>query len=155
PALLMGLIGGSGVLRSGSSKGVSFALESPVGTVLITDRPVFHWAALSGAKSYMVSIYDTGFNRIMSSGPLSKTAWTASSPLKRGEIYAWKVTADKDGQEITSPMLPAPEAMFKILEKTKAEELDRNKQALSSSHLAAGVVYAQNGMLDDAEAEFQ
>ena len=76
-------------------------------------------------------------------------------PLKRGEVYVWQVTATKDGLEITSPSAPMPEARFKILEKAKAGELQRLAKEYRDSHLILGAIYAHNGLLDEAEREFQ
>ena len=41
--------------------------------------------------------------------------WLVPTPLKRGEIYAWTVTAVVDGKEITSPGPSAPEMKFQVL----------------------------------------
>jgi lipopolysaccharide biosynthesis regulator YciM len=52
-------------------------------------------------------------------------------------------------------MPPAPEAKFKVLEKSKAEELDRVRKSYPRSHLILGSLYERAGLLDDAEREFQ
>ena len=61
----------------------------------------------------------------------------------------------KDGQEITSPRPPAPQARFRIIDKTKANELARAKRAYPSSHLTLGLLYADAGLLKEAEQEFR
>jgi hypothetical protein len=82
-------------------------------------------------------------------------SWTPLKPLKRGRIYSWQVKALKEGQEFKSPRPPAPEAKFRILDQTKADELVQAQRAYASSHLTLGLLYAQAGLLDEAEQEFQ
>jgi hypothetical protein len=65
------------------------------------------------------------------------------------------VTASKDGQEITSPVTPAPRAQFKIVDEETAREINQHRGAHPDSHLALGILYARAGLLDDAEREFQ
>jgi anti-sigma factor RsiW len=153
--MLASLIGRAGILRSGSGEGISFALFSPVGTVVETDRPTFRWRQLNGAANYIVTVYDFNFNQVAASGPLTETVWTVPRQLERGGLYTWKVAAFKDGKEIISPLPPAPEAKFKVLDKAMTDELKRAKQTYNNSHLMAGILYTQAGLLDDAEREFQ
>ncbi len=155
PSELKELSRDAGVLMGGKGKGVSFALLSPVGTFVRTTRPTFHWQSLDGANGYVVNIYDTRFSKVASSPKLSATQWTITSSLEHGALYMWQVTAIKDDVEIKSPVQPAPEARFKILEQTKADELERVKRLHPSSHLVLGTLYAQAGLLDDAEREFR
>ena len=143
------------VLMGGKADGVSFGLLSPIGTVIRTTRPVFRWKALEGANSYVVNVYNTRFNKVASSPRLMETHWALTSSLDPGALYIWQVTANKDGAEIKSPVQPAPEARFKVLDQFKADELDRVKRAHPSSHLVLGTLYAQAGLLEDAQKEFQ
>jgi hypothetical protein len=145
----------AGVLMGGKAEGVSFALLSPVGTVVRTTRPTFHWQPLDGASAYVVNIYDSSFSKVATSPQLSATQWTIPSSLRHGIAYLWQVTALKDGKEIKSPVQPAPEARFKILEQAKVDELERVRRAYPNSHLLLGTLYAQAGLLDDAERELR
>ena len=61
----------------------------------------------------------------------------------------------KDGQEITSPRPPAPQAKFRVLDQAKANELANARRAHSSSHLTLGLLYADAGLLREAEQEFR
>ena len=136
----------------GAGEGVAFALTQPVGRVLLSDQATFQWHELAGATGYVVSIFDSNFNKITSSPALRHPSWT-SPQLVRGRTYSWQVTATKDGKEIVSPAPPAPTAKFKILERAKADELSRAKQ--TNSHLLLGVLYARDGLLNEAEREFR
>jgi len=155
PPGLARLIGKGGTLLGGAGAGAAFALTNPVGTVVQSDRPLFRWQPLSGATGYRVTVYDSNFNKVVTSPQLSETEWTASQSLERGSIYSWQVTALKEGREIRSPVPPAPEVKFSILDSASAEELARAQQSYANSHLTLGTLYARAGLLDEAEREFQ
>jgi hypothetical protein len=155
PHLLSELIGKSGVLMGPAEEGHPIALLSPVGTAVIGVRPVFRWRALDGAEGYVVKVYDADFNEVAASPQLSGTVWTATRSLERGRTYSWQLTARAGGKEIVSPIKPAPDAKFMVLNETKAGELAHAKNASGNSHLTLGILYAQSGLLDDAEREFQ
>ena len=152
---LRGLVGKSGKLMGSSAEGISFALLSPVGTMVKSDRPVFRWRPLTGSTSYAVDIFDSNLKNVARVDRLSETTWTPTRGLARNQAYTWQVTAIKNGEEISSPVPPAPEAKFKVLEQSKTEELNRAKQSYPNSHLILGSLYKKAGLLDDAETEFQ
>jgi hypothetical protein len=136
----------------GKGEDSTFALLGPAGTLIMNDRPTFRWQALAGAISYKVSVLDTSFNVVIESAPVAQTEWQASRALERNKIYLWQVTAIRDGREVIAPISPQPEARFKIISQAKAREL---RQPANESHLRAGIIYAHNGLLDDAERELQ
>jgi len=155
PQSINSLISRAGVLMGGGTEGVAFALDSPVGTAVLSARPTFRWQSLAGATGYSVTVLDMDFNPIIKSPALTSTSWTAAEPLERGRSYTWIVTAKKDGNEVKSPVAPAPEARFKVLEKETANEVLKNRQDYRDSHLISGLVCAQAGLLDEAEREFE
>jgi hypothetical protein len=109
---------------------------------------------LQGAASYSVAIFDEGLNEVQSSSRLYTTQWQPAQPLQRGHLYLWQVTATmKDGTTVISPRSPDAEARLLILPQPKADELERFRQAHADSHLVLGLLYAQSGMLTDAQAE--
>lgn len=140
---------------SGGTDAVPFALETPLGKIIQTDRPQFRWRALEGATGYIVNIYDTNFNRVAGSSQIVTTNWQVDRPLARNRIYIWQVTAVKDGQEIKSPVRPAPDAKFKVIDAVKANELARLSREYKDEHLALGILYANAGLLTEAAHEFQ
>jgi putative zinc finger protein len=154
PSELNDLVGKAGVLMGGGSAGMTFALIGPIGTVVKTDRPTFRWRAFSGATSYVVTVYDSNFNKVGSSGQQPGTEWTMPQKLERGGLYSWQVAAITEGKEVLSPTPPAPDAKFKVLEPSRMRELERAGQAFVSSHLVLGILYERAGLLDDAEREF-
>jgi hypothetical protein len=127
----------------------------PAGIVLLSDRPTFRWTRFEGASDYLVEIYDEQFKLVMSSPPITNLSWTAAQALPRGHVYSWQVKAVKDGQEITVPRPPAPQAKFRVLDQTKANELANAKRAYGSSHLTLGLLFAEAGLLREAEHEFR
>jgi hypothetical protein len=144
-----------GRLLGDSGDDVPFQLLSPIGEVILNNRPTFRWLPLKGAASYVVTITDAELNEVASSEHLTMPEWKISKPLAPGVIYSWQVTALKDGQKITTPVLPAPQAKFKVLELTRAEALRSAIRSNTDSHLALSVLYAQSGLLAESERELQ
>jgi len=131
-----------------------FGLLGPSGTVIATDRPNLRWQALAGATSYTVSVFDADFNLVTRSTPITVTQWTPPS-LRRGMIYSWEVVAVRNGQEVRSPVAPAPRAQFKILEAEKLLELTNLKKHKPISRLTLGLTFARFGLLVEAEGQLQ
>jgi hypothetical protein len=154
PPLIAGLAGRSGMLR-GEREGVRFALQSPVGTAVLTDRPTLRWQRLEGASGYTVAVYDSSFNPVASSPLLVGAEWTLPQALQRGLVYSWQVTANKDGKLVSSPTSPAPEAKFLVIDQASANGMGQAEQRYANSHLVLGVLFARAGLLDDAERELR
>ena len=142
-------------LMGSDRQGGEFSVTEPVGSVLLTAQPTFRWSPMEGASGYVVEVYDGNFNLVVTSPLLTSHAWAAPQTLPRGKVYAWQVKAVKDGQEVTSPRPPAPQAKFRILDQSKANELAKARRAYPSSHLALGLLYAEAGLLKEAEQELR
>jgi hypothetical protein len=154
--LLAGLTPTGTTPRGGNDvMGDKFSLIEPVRTLTLSSRPVFRWARLNGAAGYVVEIYDEEFDMVATSPRIIGQRWRMRQPLKRGGVYYWQVKAIKNGRELVSPQPPSKQAKFRILDEAKANELERTRRAYASSHLLLGLLYAQAGLLDEAEAEFQ
>jgi hypothetical protein len=143
---------GSSLMSSDNQKG-EFSVLEPVGNVLMTNQPSFRWSAMDGATGYVVEVYDEQFKLVTSSPQLTTLSWT--TPLSYGHVYSWQVKAIKDGQEITSPRPPAPQAKFRVLDQARVNELARAKRAYASSHLTMALLYADAGLLKEAEQELR
>ena len=63
--------------------------------------------------------------------------------------------AVKDGEEFKVPRPPAPQAKFRVLDRAKADELARARRAYPSSHLTLALLYADAGLLKEAEQELR
>ncbi len=154
PALPRELIAKKEVLMGDNDKKKSFSLFNPQSKIIESDRPTLNWGILDGATEYVVTVYDAEANQVAKSSPLATTRWTLPNGLKRGAIYSWEVAAKKGNEEILAPTPPTPPAKFKVLEQTKYDELSRAKRTYNS-HLVFGTLYAQAGLLDEAEREFK
>jgi predicted anti-sigma-YlaC factor YlaD len=156
PGSLSDIAGGQGAARGDNDRKSSFKLLRPGRSVIAEDQPVFEWQAVEGASNFEVQISDSRGREVANSGrlPASATQWSPATPLRRGVIYSWAVTANVNGQSVTSPTPTAPEMKFKILEASKTRQLEQLR-GRGFSHLALGVFYAREGMLAEAEREFQ
>jgi anti-sigma factor RsiW len=142
-------------VRGRDAQDGKFSTIRPVGTVILSDRPTFRWSRLDGAASYVVEVYYDDFTRVTASSQLIDNSWTAPQSLPRGKIYIWQVKAIKDGQEFISPRQDEPVAKFRILDQARANELEQARRTYAGSHLVLGMLYARDGLLDDAELELR
>jgi hypothetical protein len=150
---LQGLTRQSSSLMGSGGDGNGFRVVEPVGTVLLSDKPAFRWSALPDATGYVVEVYDEAFNLVVSSPQLTALNWTTTLP--RGNTYSWQVKATTGGETVTSPRPPAPQAKFRIVDQAKANEIAKARRAYASSHLTLGLLYAEAGLLREAEQEFR
>jgi hypothetical protein len=155
PPLFADLVGNRGVLMGGTAGRETFLQVGPLGTVVESDRPTFRWSPLNGATSYAVTVYNSASKQAIMSPPLTATEWTPPDPLERGGLYAWEVTATKDGKDFTVPIAPTPQAKFKVLEREKLGELNYARDAYRNSHLILGTLYARDCLLEEAERQFE
>ena len=147
------------------SEAAPFNLVWPVGKVVISRRPRFRWTHLRGAIYYRVEVFDNNYNLVSESqGYVTTTTWRIprGAALRPGGIYIWKVIATSNGTDEPSglPSLPSAteifaEAKFKVLESSKAREIERVKKVFPNSHLLLGLTYARAGLTDEAEREFR
>lgn len=155
PPALAQLASQQSTLLGSSSEGMPFRLLGPLGQVVRSRQPTLRWRALEGAESYKVIVTDGELNQVAASEPLTVTEWRVSKPLPPGGIYSWQVAATKAGTEIISPVMPAPQAKFKVLDSATTRMLQQAERAYSDSHLTRGVLYAEAGLLEDAEQELR
>src|SRR4029434_2891164 len=110
-----------------------FDLIGPVGKVMITARPRLRWKPLSGSTGYRVDVFDTDYNKVASSDVITATTWSPS--VRPGKTYVSHVTAFRDGKEVRSPVRPAPEARFHILDERQQNEIGQLRSRSPRSHL--------------------
>lgn len=152
---LQGLTRPPSTLMGANEPGREFSVLEPAGVVLMTDRPVFRWSKFEGASGYVVEIYDEQFKLVTASPELTTLSWTTTQSLPRGRVYSWQVKATRDGEETTVPRPPAPQAKFRVLDQAKVNELARAKRAYGTSHLTLALLYAEAGLLREAEQELR
>lgn len=152
---LQGLTRSSSTLMGSDNKPHEFSVTEPVGNVLLSSQPTFRWSALEGATSYVVEVYDDQFKLVASSSELTDRSWTIAKPLARGRVYSWQVKASKGGEEVTSPRPPAPQAKFRVLDQARVDGIMQARHVFPTSHLTLGLLYADAGLLREAEQEFR
>lgn len=131
----------------------SFSVTSPVSTALLSDRPVFTWEQAKEAVGYQVSVIDDTGTTVDTSPSVQTTFWKADKPLPTGELLRWQVTATESGQ--TSETAPVGGAKFRVLDPDRAAQIEDAQKTFSDQPLALGILYAQAGMLDEAERAFE
>ena len=131
-------------------------IDLSVGSVLALSGAIlgvclvqWHWPLLPALVLCLV----TGLSCGVVNG-LITTQWKLPASLKRGENYSWAVGAVVNGEEITAPSVTESEVRFRVLGDTEWRALQQLQQT-TDSHLALGVFYAHNGLLDEAQREFQ
>jgi anti-sigma factor RsiW len=152
---LQGLTRPSSSLMGTNEPGREFSVLAPAGVVLMSDRPSFRWSGFEGASGYVVEVYDDQFKLVMSSPEVTNVSWTATQSLARGKVYSWQVKAVKDGQEVTVPRPPAPQAKFRVIDQGRMNEISRARRAYGSSHLTLALLYAEAGLVSEAEQELR
>jgi hypothetical protein len=124
----------------------------PAGTVVPELRPVFRWKAGAGITRFVVAIYTENFEPVVKSRELETAEWQSSVPLTAGQTYVWTVSGVENGQRITVPKAPDPEARFRVASEAARLEFERASQATPHSDLLEAAVAARLGMLTSAEA---
>ncbi len=152
-AVLDRLITKRGVLLGAPGEARTFDISAPMGTTVLTDRPVFHWKAVPGASKYVVSLFDDTFRKVAESPALTAAEWQPEQPLDRGRIYNWQVTAKVGGATLRSPLPPAPEARFQVAGAEQAVEIENARRDHPGNHLLLAVLMAKAGALDDTARE--
>lgn len=143
------------MLRGGNEMVDAITLLTPAGVVIENTRPTFRWRPLQGASEYVVTLLDSRFRPIESSGPLTGTEWTIREPLARGGTYSWQIRATVNGQTVIAPKPPAPEARFKVLSQKALATIENARRTQKNYHLAMAVLYWKHGLLDAAERELE
>src|SRR5262249_32604534 len=141
----------------GTPSTTALPLRAPVGEIVASERPTFRWRPLVGAISYQIIISDlaAGYQEVASSPQLKGIHWTVDRPLKRGHVYTWQIIVRTADEELKAPGPEAPAAKFKVLDYATASKLVKAKKSYAGRHLTLGLLYAEAGLLDEAERELE
>lgn len=149
PPTLHDLNGNMGVLM-GKSEPVPFRVTRPIGTFINTLRPTLSWTADPESTGYKVTIHDESTGKNIASPLIQTIDWTVPEDLERGKTYIWQVVSLRKGaKEIVIPAPTSAPARFEVLKSETSAEL----RSLPSSHTARAILYANAGLIDDAEKE--
>jgi len=153
------MIGSGGLEMGEGSETSTFNVISPVGTNLLTDKPLFTWTPLKNAAGYTVVIKNDQDHVVAASSILfgeGTTHWQPAAPLPRGQTLHWSVTAQNgDALLPVAPDRFHPVALFNIFDEMKVKELKHQAASVADSPKALAVLYSQANLLDDAEREAQ
>ncbi len=131
----------------------SFVLE-PYHTVVSNVQPMFRWKGTAKAKSYEVHVYDESKTLIEKSEILTEPLWTPLNSLQRGQTFLWDVLVTfEDGT--TSLPRNEPNAVFRILSEEEFARYQVTVARLKGFHSALGTYFVREGLLDEAQAEFE
>ena len=149
PPALAELTDRSGTLL-GPAAAPEFRVVAPLGTVVLDTQPLLRWTPLPGAVTYIVTLQEQATGHTISSSPLTRAEWVPDRPLTRGATYAWQVAGTSSGgTETVTPRPPAPPVRFRVLDTSTASRF----HTLPASHLVRGVLYANAGLVADADRE--
>jgi hypothetical protein len=149
PASLQAIHEEPGTLM-GAAESAPFRLLAPIGAVVRSSRPTLSWSSDPKSVSYRVTLKDQNTGEIIQSPELQTTSWTLSTDLERNHTYVWQVvSSQKQGEAVIAPQPPAPPAKFIVLDAATNSKL----QQLPPSHFVRAVLYANAGLLDDANNE--
>lgn len=155
PSVMAKLSGPPPLVMGEDTGSESYPLRNPVAMIIESSTPTFQWRPVNGATGYVVGVYDDQFKEVAISQRITATEWTVSRPLKQGVIYTWQVKAFKDGDTIKLPRGDQPDAKFKVLDRSTASRIERARNKHAGSHLMLAVLYAEAGLLSDAERELE
>jgi hypothetical protein len=155
PGALQAETGLRGTLRSPGKPEKSFAVVGPAGTREYSDRPVFRWLPLAGTDAYDVVVFDADLNEVARSGKVTRTEWQPARPLPRQRSLTWQVAAERHGKRTTAPRPPEPSPVFEIISEGAARSIEAARAVDPPSHLVLALLYAQEGMREEAVAEIR
>ena len=111
--------------------------------------------ATERAKRYTVFVKDLATGEEIQGQPTGETTWASDKELIRGHQYGWMVEAATDGQRVRAPAPNKPFPTFRVLDEQKAREISLAWKEWNSSHLVMGLIYAQAGLIREAEKELR
>lgn len=132
----------------------AFTVISPLGRVVLEDRPVFSWNPMQGA-TYRVQVTDEQFQSVAESETLSQPTWQPKQPLPRGKLLLWQVGATRGTETTRAPQPPQPEARFLVATAEVAARITAAQARTPVSRLELAILYAEAGMRDECERELQ
>jgi len=146
------LITRRGALPNPNAPKPAIELLAPVGTTVLSDRPILRWTPVANATSYVVAILDAQSRTVAESPALTSTDWQPSAPLPRAKLLKWQVTIRTAARTVKAPAPPEPEARFQIVEREVAPRIEAMRRQFPGNPLLLAALYAHAGALDDAES---
>jgi tetratricopeptide (TPR) repeat protein len=127
---------------------------SPVQTLVLSDRPAFHWAPVKGATGYVISLFQDRPRRLLWEtqivGDSEMTFPTDQPPLIPGAAYAWVVEARLPDQSSHSRLVK-----FQVLDASRRAEVQQLSRRYTGWPIVLAALYEREGLYDEAERELQ
>lgn len=119
---------------------------APVGSVVFNEKPAFLWTAPDNARDFVVEVYDSNSEKVVTSDKVQERIWYSTKALARGKVFSWTITATIGGVRVTAPRAPEPKATFRVLAESETSQLQaaRNVQPVSELRVAGP---ARRGLL--------
>jgi len=152
-SILDALASPPGPLPGAPPAAARFDLAAPLGTTVLTARPIFRWQPTPGATRYTVAVFDPALHKIAESSALATAEWQPETALPRGAVLYWQVTATVAGHSLHAPQPPVSEARFEILPEETVAQIDSARRDHPGNHMLLAVLLARAGALDDAAKE--
>lgn len=143
--------------RDPPSEKPSVTLLSPVGTFVGDIYVTLRWKPVDGADKLTLSVVDERFEPVIATTEIVPGATLFKIPvaLTPGTTYTWQVKASVDGKEVKSSSATGTAARFTVLSRENLDRMRRLKNRYAESSLVLGVLYAREGLFDDAERELR
>jgi hypothetical protein len=131
---------------------LSEAIIAPYLTAVREQQPELNWKPLPGATSYRVEVAEAGTDAPLLSQETDTTNWKVSQPLEPGRAYQWRVYFAVGDDSFVAPKATELPAAFWILDDAALQRLAADEKDVSGSKLLQGLLYAREGLADEAEA---
>lgn len=153
PEILEHLATKQGILLGAPPAAKIMQIGAPIGTTILTDRPIFKWTPLPGATRTVVAVFDENFVQVAKSPAIDGGEWQPEQPLPRGKVLNWQVSTTVGGEIVRAPIPPAPEARFEVVAQSVSQEIETARRDHPQNHLLLAVLCARAGAVADAALE--
>jgi hypothetical protein len=146
------VLGFGSATRTSATSAISAPIQllTPVSTYVPTDQPTLRWHGGAGVETYDVTVMNAlNPEDLVESLAVPATEWKVARPLQPGQDYDWWVLAATPDQQFSSSI-----ATFRVLAEEQTEEITTAAEEYADRPLELGILYAQAGLLDAAEAEY-
>jgi hypothetical protein len=123
---------------------------SPVGTIVLSDRPTIKWSKVDMGYDYRIVITDSEGRQIVDTVTQSNT-FTPPTSLSRGQVYIWRV-AVRFGED--ADWENSRPSAFELISSADYNAIEKVKRCAKGSHLALGVAYEYFGLYEEAAQQY-
>jgi hypothetical protein len=133
---------------------LSAAILRPYLTAVQETQPELVWKGSQDANRYRVEVFEVGGADPVRVEETVSSVWRVSPPLTRGTIYWWRVAYLVGNRTLSTPSSNETPAVFCVISDETVQRIKVEERNLSDSQFLLGLLYAREGLLDDAEAKW-